>query len=106
MPPGGTMGENRRDSPLRRGGAKELREHLEHVPPRTRGDFRGVTGNPHQVLIQNRGYPPQVPPWPRGDESESNELLQGLTNSFIPSGGAGGCPVGKHGPHFPRYAAV
>ena len=28
-----------------REGLKELRERLEHVPPRTRGDFRGVTGN-------------------------------------------------------------
>src|SRR5438552_3208376 len=26
---------------------KELSECLEQVPPRTRGDFRGVAGNPH-----------------------------------------------------------
>src|SRR2546427_12851981 len=70
MPPGGTMGENRRDSPLRRGGAKELREHLEHVPPRTRGDFRGVAGNPHQVLIQ-QWLPPSSPPLERGGRSET-----------------------------------
>ncbi|PYV40881.1 MAG: hypothetical protein DMG06_18870 [Acidobacteria bacterium] len=50
-----------------REGVKELREHLEHVPPRTRGDFRGVNGNPHQVLIQ-QWLPPSSPPLKkRGD---------------------------------------
>src|SRR2546428_331062 len=42
-----------------REGVKELMERLEHVPLRTRGDFRGVAGNPHQVLIQ-QCLPPQV----------------------------------------------
>src|SRR5437879_2115846 len=65
---------------LGREGVKELRERLEHVPPRTRGDFRGVIGNPHQVLIQ-QWIPPSSPPLAKGGESENNELLQGLTNS-------------------------
>ena len=53
------------ESPLTRGAVKELRERLEHVPPRTRGDFRGVTGNPHQVLIQ-QWIPPSSPPLAKG----------------------------------------
>src|SRR5438309_1313885 len=55
-------------SPLRwREGVKELRECLQQVPPRTRGDFRGVVGNPHQVLIQ-QWLPPSSPPLKkRGD---------------------------------------
>src|SRR5437867_13313783 len=64
----------------RRGAVKELRERLEHVPPRTRGDFRGVTGNPHPVLIQ-QWLPPSSPPLVQGgDESENNTLLQERTN--------------------------
>ena len=45
-------------------------ERLEHVPPRTRGDFRGVAGNPHQVLIQ-QWLPPSSPPLERGGRSET-----------------------------------
>src|SRR3989454_1379355 len=48
-----------------REGVKELRERLEHVPLRTRGDLRGVTGNPHQVLIQ-QWIPPSSPPLAKG----------------------------------------
>jgi len=55
-------------SPLRRKAVKnKLSARAEDVPPRTRGDFRGVGGNPHPFLI-NSGYPPQVPPWKRGDD--------------------------------------
>src|SRR5436309_6602371 len=60
-----------------RGGVKGIEERLEHVPPRTRGDFRGVTGNPHQVLIQ-QWIPPSSPPLEKGGRSESNELLRAL----------------------------
>ena len=44
---------------------KGIEERLEHVPPRTRGDFRGVAGNPHQVLIQ-QWLPPSSPPLEKG----------------------------------------
>ena len=60
----------------RREAVKEVKEvNLEHVPPRTRGDFRGVAGNLHQVLIQ-QWLPPLSPPWKRGD------AFQGLAQFF------------------------
>src|SRR6266480_335846 len=48
------------------------------MSPSNEGDIRGVTGNPHQVLIQQR-IPPSSPPLEKGGRSESNALLQGLT---------------------------
>ena len=67
-----------------REGVKELRERLEHVPLQ-RGGLQGVAGNPHAVLIQ-QWLPPSSPPLAKGGRSETNELLQGLTNFFTPSG--------------------
>ena len=59
--------------PLPRGeGVKEV--NLEQVPPRTRGDFRGVAGNLHQVWIQ-QWLPPSSPPLEKGGRSETNELF-------------------------------
>ena len=59
--------------PLPRGeGVKEV--NLEQVPPRTRGDFRGVAGNLHQVWIQ-QWLPPSSPPLEKGGRSESNGLM-------------------------------
>src|SRR5438093_4774348 len=89
--------------------SKERCEKIEGVPgtcpPSNEG---GLQGGPHQVLIQ-QWIPPSSPPWPRGDESENNELLQGLTNFFTPSGGAGGCLVANAVPESrrtPPYAPL
>ena len=57
-------------SPLGREVVKKLRARLEHVPPRTRGDFRGVAGNAHQVLIQ-QWLTPSSPPLEKGGRPTS-----------------------------------
>ena len=70
---------------------KELREYLEQVPPRTRGDFRGVTGNPHQVLIQ-QGLPPSSPPLAKGGRVREQRTSARTHEFFHTFRGAGvGC---------------
>ena len=54
---------------------KKLGGRLEHVPPRTRGDFRGVTGNPHQILIP-QWIPPSSPPLERGDDPRATSFCK------------------------------
>jgi len=74
---------NRRKSPLGSEGVKELREHLEHVPTRT---SRTSGGSP-EILSKswfNSGYPPQVPPWPRGDKS-GEQRASARTHEFFHS---------------------
>jgi hypothetical protein len=58
------------------------------------GGRRPGEGQPTRIAPQNVQTPvvPPWPNWPRGDESESKELLQRVTNFFTASGGAGGCP--------------
>ena len=53
-------------------------------PPSNERGLQGVAGNPHQVLIQ-RWIPPSSPPLEKVGRSETNELLQRLTNLFIPA---------------------
>src|SRR5436309_3267210 len=56
----------------------------EAAPPSNERGLQGVAGNPHQVLIQ-RWIPPSSPPLEKVGRSETNELLQRLTNLFIPA---------------------
>ena len=77
-------------------GVKELRE-LQQVPPRTRGDFRGVVGNPHQVLIQ-LWLPPSSPPLAKGGRVREQRASARTHEFFHTFRGVGvGC-CGREGP--------
>src|SRR5436190_245894 len=58
---------------------------------RTRGDFRGVTGNPHQVLIQ-QWLPPSSPPLAKGGRVRE-QRASGRTHEFFHTFREGGTKI-------------
>src|SRR5207237_10895232 len=99
---GGTTKNVKTHIPLHgREGVKELGEHPEHVPPRTRGDFRGVTGNPHQVLIQ-QGLPPSSLPLAKGGRVREQRTSARTHESYHTFRGCRGMSCVQTWPRLPK----
>src|SRR2546430_15835490 len=78
--------------PPSKGRCERIEETPETCPPPTRGDFRGVTGNPHQVLIQ-QGLPPSSPPLAKGGRVREQRASPRTHEFFHTFRGAGvSCP--------------
>ena len=66
---------------LPQGRCERIEGALEHVPSRTRGDFRGVAGNPHQVLIQ-QWLPPSSARLEKSQEEGNKKTRLTLPSPF------------------------